>query len=72
MVIPAAGREGVAYLADAFEMSERRPCRVIHVHRTSVRYEGARPDDAMLRGRLRELAAERRLACPHSVAQVRS
>ena len=57
---PAERREAVAYLAKAFEMSERRACRVVGVDRTSVRYEGMRPDDAMLRRRLKELAAERR------------
>ncbi|MDR4305388.1 IS3 family transposase [Chelatococcus sambhunathii] len=60
VVAPAARREAVAYLAGAFEMSERRACRVVGVDRTSVRYEGTRYDDAMLRGRLKELAAERR------------
>ncbi len=60
MVTPAARREAVAYLAAAFDMSERRACRVVGVDRTSVRYAGARPDDAVLRGRLKELAAERR------------
>ncbi len=41
-------------------MSERRACRVVGVDRTSVRYEGTRGDDTFLRGRLNELAAERR------------
>jgi putative transposase len=50
----------VAYLAEAFEMSERRACRVVGVDRTSMRYEATRPDDAVLRRRLKELAAERR------------
>jgi putative transposase len=50
----------VAYLAEAFEMSERRACRVVGVDRTSVRYEATRGDDTVLRGRLKELAAERR------------
>ncbi|WP_256124437.1 IS3 family transposase, partial [Endobacter medicaginis] len=60
MVTPAARREAVAYLAEAFDMSERRACRGVGVDRTSVRYQGSRPDDAVLRGRLKELAAERR------------
>ena len=41
-------------------MSERRACRLTGVDRTSVRYEGTRGDDTVLRGRLNELAAERR------------
>ena len=50
----------MAYLAEAFEMSERRACGLIGVDRTSVRYEGTRGDDTVLCGRLKELAAERR------------
>ena len=60
MVTPAARREAAAHLAQAFDMSERRACRVIGVDRTSVRYQGSSPDDDVLRGRLKELAAERR------------
>ncbi len=60
MVRPAAQREAVAYLRQAFEMSERRACRVIGGDRTSVRYRGVRPDDGPLRERLKALAQERR------------
>jgi putative transposase len=59
-VRPAARREAVAYLRQVFEMSERRACRVIDVDRTSMRYRGVRPDDGVLRERLRALAQERR------------
>lgn len=41
-------------------MSERRACSVIGADRTSVRYRSRRPDDALLRERLRMLAGERR------------
>ena len=41
-------------------MSERRACAVIGADRKSMRYRSCRPDDADLRSRLRELAAERR------------
>ena len=44
----------------AYEMSERRACRVLGVDRTSVRYQATRPDDDVLRDRLRTLAQERR------------
>ena len=57
---PAARREAVAHLAEAFEMSEQRACRVVGVDRTSMRYEGTSGDDIVLRGRLHELAVERR------------
>ena len=47
------------YLRQAFDMSERRACRVIGTDRTSVRYRALRPDDSALRERLKALAQER-------------
>jgi putative transposase len=41
-------------------VSERRACEVLGADRTSVRYRGRRADDAVVRARLRELAAIRR------------
>ncbi len=41
-------------------MSERRACQVIRADRKMVRYRSRRPDDAALRERLRQLAAEQR------------
>jgi Transposase and inactivated derivatives len=41
-------------------MSERRACNLLGVDRAMVRYRSRRPGDAALRGRMRELAAERR------------
>jgi putative transposase len=60
MVTPAAKREAVAHLRSAFDMSERRACRIIGCARMTVRYHSRRPDDAGLRQRLRALAHERR------------
>ena len=60
MVTPVARREAAAYLREAFEMSERRACRVIGSDRASVRYQSTRPDDGVLRERLKALAQERR------------
>jgi putative transposase len=60
VVTPAARRETAAYLRRAFEMSERRACRVIGSDRTSVRYQSVRPDDGVLRERLKALAQKRR------------
>jgi putative transposase len=60
MVTPAARREAVAHLQNAFEASERRACTALGVDRSSVRYRRKRPDDAAVRARLRELAAIRR------------
>ena len=41
-------------------MSERRACSALGIDRSSVRYRSRRPDDAAIRQRIRELAAERR------------
>jgi putative transposase len=60
MVTPAARRQAVAHLCSAYEVSQRRACQTIGVERTSMRYRSIRPDDAVLRSRLRELAAQRR------------
>jgi putative transposase len=60
MVTPAARREAVAHLRVAYEVSERRACSTLGTDRTSVRYRSTRPDDAALRSRLHELAAQRR------------
>jgi putative transposase len=60
MVTPAARREAVAHPRSSFEVSERRACKVLGTDRTSVRYRSQRADDAIVRARLRELAAIRR------------
>lgn len=60
MVTPAARREVAAHLCTAYKVSQRRACEAMSVDRSSVRYRSRRPDDAGLRKRLKELAAERR------------
>jgi putative transposase len=60
MVTPAAKREAVAHVRSAFELSERRACRIIGCVRMTVRYHSRRPRDTELRERLRALAHERR------------
>lgn len=60
MVTPAGKREAVAHLRSAFEVSERRACRIIGCARMTVRYRSRRADDSSLRARLRALARERR------------
>ena len=60
MVPPAAHREAAGYLRQTYEMSKRRACRVIGGDRSSVRYQAVRPDDGVLRERLKALAQERR------------
>ena len=60
MVTPVVERQAVAHLCQQFEVSQRRACQVIEADRTLMRYCSVRPDDAVLRTRLRELAAVRR------------
>jgi putative transposase len=60
MVTPAGKRQAMAHLCASYEVSQRRACRTIGADRTSMRYRSIRPDDAVLRGRLRELASQRR------------
>ena len=60
MVTPAARREAVTILVETYEMSERRACQVIGADRSSVRYASRRPDDTVLRERMKEVAHDRR------------
>jgi putative transposase len=41
-------------------LSQRRACRLVGMDRSTLRYQGKRPDDSAFRQRLRELAAVRR------------
>ncbi len=50
----------MAHLCQTYEASQRRACQVIGADRTSIRYRSRKPDDGVVRGRLRELAAIRR------------
>jgi putative transposase len=49
----------VRYLETTYQVSERRGCRVLRSNRSGHRYRALRNDQAMLRGRIRELAAAR-------------
>jgi transposase InsO family protein len=60
MVGPAAKRAAVAHLQAVMSLSERRACSIVGADRKMIRYRSSRPPDAALRGRLRELANERR------------
>jgi putative transposase len=60
MVGPAARREAVAHLQATMGLSERRACSIVGADRKMVRYRSRRPAETELRGRLRELANERR------------
>ena len=60
MVGPAAKREAVAHLQAVMGLSERRACSIVGADRTMIRYRSMRPPETELRGRLRDLANERR------------
>jgi putative transposase len=47
-------------LVEQYQMSRVRACRLVGLNRSSLSYQPSRPDDSMVRQRLRELAAERR------------
>lgn len=57
---PAGRRAAVGWLRERYAFSERRAGRLVGIGRISARYRGAAAaGEAVLRGRLRELAAER-------------
>jgi putative transposase len=59
-VTPAQRRAAVTWLREHYAFSERRACRLAGIGRASARYRGTpATDEAAVRGRLRELAAER-------------
>ncbi|MEY9593194.1 putative transposase [Bradyrhizobium yuanmingense] len=60
MVGPAAKRAAIAHLQAVMSLSERRACSIVGADRKMIRYRSSRPPDAVLRGRLRDLANERR------------
>ncbi len=53
-------REAVGRVMERHGLSQRHACRLIGLDRSTLRYQRKRPDDATVRQRLRELAAERR------------
>lgn len=57
---PAAKRDAIRYATKQYDVSERRACRAMRFPRSTVRYQKLGSDDAKLRGRLRELAMQRR------------
>ena len=55
---PAARREAVGHLRRVYGLSERRACRVIRAHRTTMRYQRRQKgDEPQVRERLQEWAA---------------
>lgn len=60
MVTPAARRNIVVHLKEAFQFSERRACKIVGLCRNSCRYQAKPKNDEEIRARLRELAEKRR------------
>ena len=50
----------MALVMEQHGLSHRRACRLVGIDHSMLRYQCKRPDDTELRGRLRELAYERR------------
>jgi len=59
-VKPAAQRAAARHVQASRPCSERRACGLIRIGRSTLRYVGHGRDDAPVRARLRELAAEKR------------
>ena len=55
-----ARKGAVARLVEQRGLSQVRACRLVGLNRSSMNYRPRRPDDSLLRQRMRELAAERR------------
>lgn len=53
-------RQAVGRVMERHGLSQRHACRLVGLDRSTLRYQRKRPDDATVRQRLRELAAERR------------
>jgi putative transposase len=60
MVSPAAKREAISYVTKQYDVSERRACRAATFPRSTIRYRQRAPDDQQIRGRIKELAMQRR------------
>jgi putative transposase len=55
-----------------FGLSQRRICGLVELDRNTLRYRSRRPDDRLLRKRIREIAeAKRRYGCPRIYVRLR-
>jgi putative transposase len=59
VVRPAARRQAAAHLQSTLGLSQRRAGRLVGISNSSLRYQSSKPDDALMRQRLKTLAAER-------------
>ena len=60
MVRPAGKRKVVSHLVSAHDLSQRRACRLAGLNLSTWQYKARKQDRDALRGRLKELAGERR------------
>jgi putative transposase len=60
VVSPQTRREAVLVMQVEVELSQRRACGLMELHRATCRYRRRRGEDQSLRMRLRELAEARR------------
>ena len=60
VVSPQSQREAVLVMQGEVELSQRRACGLMEMHRATCRYRRRRPEEGGLRVRLRELAEVRR------------
>jgi putative transposase len=60
MVTHATRPEATPFYLQVYEVSQQRACQVIGADRSSVRYRSRRPEDGLLRLRLRGIALRRR------------
>jgi putative transposase len=73
MVSPQAKRQGVCYLVEERDYSERKACQVVGISRSSARYQRRlRPDEATLRSKIRETAEQHpTYGCPRITVLIR-
>src|SRR6201994_3623153 len=60
LLTPSLRRRAVTWAIDEKGYSQRRACRLVGLQPKTYRYASIRPDDGLLRTRLKELASQRR------------
>ena len=60
MVTPAAERKAMVHLCEEHQVNQRRPCDVLQVDRSTVRYQSVHVENAELREAIKRVSRERR------------
>lgn len=72
LVAPKAKRAAAQWVAERFELSERRVCRLVTLDWNTRRYRGRCQEDAALQPRIREIAeTKRRYRCSRIYVRLR-